>query len=302
MLNYETFSIKNAESLKTPSVYFYLKSQGFSERYINKLRKIDQGIKINTQTADLNSRIKNDDVLEISNDTLTKSEFPKVRYDNLDILFEDEDFLIVNKPHNVACMPSRSHYADNLGWQVCSYMQTKTNNFVLRVINRLDKETAGIVIIAKNLFAYQNVGKIHKEYFAICFGNLSQNKTTIDLPILTKTENGINVMKREVSEKGKKALTHISLIKNYDNYCLVKAVLETGRTHQIRVHCSHIGHSLVGDTLYTDEKSTIFKTFKKTIPDHTMLILKNVVFKHFRTNKEIKIEIPFPKEWEDFIK
>ena len=298
MKKYEEFTISNSQSLKKATIYFWLKNIGLSESYISQLRKQKNSIFLNNNIANLKTQINDGDRLKISNNPTEKSNLYNSDFSNLSIVYEDDDYLIVNKPHNLACIPTKSYYNDNLGAQVCSYMQKENQDFVLRIINRLDKETAGLVVIAKNLFAYKNLSNLKKEYFALCHGNLSSTQMTINKPILTRNINGINIMKREISEEGKQAITHVELIKNFDKYCLVKFHLETGRTHQIRIHMSHINHPLIGDTIYSDK--AIDSQIQPT-PDHTMLLLKLISFKHFRTNQIISLEINFPEEWKQYL-
>ena len=169
------------------------------------------------------------------------------------------------------------------------YMKQKDENFVLRVLNRLDKETAGLVLIAKNIPAYNNIKDFEKTYFSLCEGNLDAASFDINSPILTKIENGINVRKREVSPLGKPALTHVSLIKNFEDFCLCSFTLETGRTHQIRVHMNSIDHPLLGDTIYNEKY--------KNSNSHAFLILKKLSFKHPKINEVLSFEIDFPKDW-----
>lgn len=285
MKSYEKFIVKLE---KPTTVYFYLKNLGYSENYIKNLRKNYDGILLNGQFVTLRARLSNNDILQISNSCQPKTKIP-ASSGKLDIVFEDNDFLIVNKPHGIACMPSRSHYHENLGGQICAYMQTKDQNFVLRILNRLDKDTAGLVVVAKNVLACNNIS-LEKEYHAICHGTFETHKFAIDKPILTKVENGINVMKRVVSPLGKPAITHVKVLKIFDNLSLLSLTLETGRTHQIRVHLSSIGHPLLGDKLYGESTLT-----------HTFLVLKKIRFQHFKTGKLVEFEIPYPNDWKDFL-
>lgn len=279
MKKFESFRIENLNNLKQPTIYFWLKNSGFSENYISHLRQKEM-IKLNNEFVNIRAKISNGDFLEIAQNPNKKTDI-KPCEGNLDILFEDDDFLIVNKPHNLACMPTRSHFSNNLGGQICTYMK---NDFTLRVINRLDRETAGIVVVAKNVIASNNIF-LDKEYHAICHGIIEQ-KLTIDKPILTITNNGINQHKRVVDKKGKPSITHIEPIKIFNNNTLLKLKLETGRTHQIRVHLSHINHPLVGDTLYGSSE-----------PSHAFLLLKKISFNHFRTKENISIEVNYPADW-----
>lgn len=279
MKKYEDFIIENVENLKQPTIYFWLKNHCFSENYISHLRQQEM-IKLNGKFVNIRTKIKNGDLLQIA---LSPNKSTNIQPCNgkLDILFEDDDFLIVNKPHNLACMPTRSHFSNNLGGQICNYLG---NDFTLRVINRLDRETAGIVVVAKNVIACNNI-TLEKEYYTICHGIIDK-PLTINAPILTITNNGINKHKRVVDEKGKPSITHVEPIKVFEDKTLLKLKLETGRTHQIRVHLSHIGHPLVGDTLYGIDQ-----------PSHAFLLLKKISFSHFRTQENISLEVEYPDDW-----
>ena len=284
MEQYSKFAISNIESLKSPTIYFFLKQNGISEHFIKALRKAEDSIMLNDSPANLRSKIKNGDVLLISKEPTTSNYIDECD-GNLDIIYEDDDYLVVNKPHGLACIPTRSHFSNNLGGQIMHYMHQKAPNFVLRIINRLDKDTAGIVIVAKSTFAYNEIGKVGKTYHALCSGNLKEN-LTIDKPILTEQENGINKLKRTVSADGKPSVTHVFPIKNYDGYCHIKCTLETGRTHQIRVHLSSIDHPLIGDSIYSNNHSGT----------HTFLLLKEVSFKN------VHLTVPFPDDWSNYLK
>lgn len=291
---YEKFTAKNIKSLKTPTIYYFLICNNFSENHITKLRKNPLAIKINGQFSNTRCKIEEGDEIEILKNVTPKTNIAFCTGD-LDVLFEDEDYLIVNKPHNLSCMPSMSHFYDNLGGQICKYMDSKDKNFVLRIVNRLDRETSGIVVVAKNLLAYKGIQHINKEYHAVCCGDIKEKNFTINTPILTQQTNGINNMKRIVSPFGKPAVTHVEVLSKKNNLSLVKLKLETGRTHQIRVHLSSIGHSLLDDQLYSNNPAVWSKE------KHCFLTLKKIQFVHFKTKEPIEIEIDYPNDWNDFV-
>jgi len=168
---------------------------------------------------------------------------------SLDIIHEDESLLIINKPVGIVVHPSTSHYDTSLSSGVKYYFDQIKLKKKIRPVNRLDRDTSGIVIFAKNEyvqdFLSNNFSK--KEYFAILEGILENSNGTIDANIARK-ENSI--IERCISENGETAITHYELIKTFNNLSLVKFILGTGRTHQIRVHSSYIGHPILGDTLY----------------------------------------------------
>ena len=283
MKEYITYTIEKVEELKNPTIYFFLKNMGVSEHFIKSLRRSENSILLNGSPSNLRNTIKNGDTLSIEKEP-KGSNFTEECDGNLDIAYEDDNYLVVNKPHGLACIPTRSHFSNNLGGQIVRYMHTKKQNFVLRIVNRLDKDTAGLVIVAKNTFAYNNIGKVDKTYHAICHGNILEN-ITIDKPILTEQENGINKLKRIISPDGKKSITHVFPLKNYQDFCHVKCKLETGRTHQIRVHLSSINHPLLDDPIYSHDKN-----------GHTFLLLKEISFNN------INLSVPFPDDWEKYIK
>ena len=172
---------------------------------------------------------------------------------NLDIVFEDDWLLIINKPAGIAIHPSILHYSDSLCNGIRFYFDKIGLKKKVRPVNRLDLNTSGLVVFAKCeyiqecLIFQMKCHKFKKEYLAACNGIFEKKSGTINLPIARK-ENSI--IERCISENGQPSTTHYEVIKEFNGYSLVKCILETGRTHQIRVHMSAIGHPLLGDSLY----------------------------------------------------
>ena len=172
---------------------------------------------------------------------------------DLNIVFEDDWLLIVNKPAGIATHPSVLHFSDSLCNGVRFYFDSIGLKKKVRPVNRLDLNTSGLVIFAKCEYIQECLinqmknNQFKKEYLAVCNGFFDKKSGTINLPIARK-ENSI--IERCISENGQPAITHYEVLKEFDNYSLVKCSLETGRTHQIRVHMSAIGHPLLGDSLY----------------------------------------------------
>ena len=172
---------------------------------------------------------------------------------DLDIIYEDDGMLILNKSAGVAVHPSIRHYKDSLASGVKYYFESIGIHKKIRPVNRLDLDTSGLIIFAKNEFIQENLirqmekGTFKKEYLAIVKGALEVNKGIIDRPIARK-ENSI--IERCISSNGMRAVTKYEATKVTDNYSIVKCRLLTGRTHQIRIHLASIGHPLLGDTLY----------------------------------------------------
>lgn len=178
----------------------------------------------------------------------------------IDIVYEDEDILVVNKPPFMVVHPTKSHQSGTLANGVMNYFNKTKQNCIVRLVNRLDRDTSGLVIIAKSQFAHQAMAKmfeknkVKKEYIAIVKGKM-EGKGTVDLPI---DRPSLDSVKRCVIEGGQRAITHYEVIGSSEDVSIVKLILETGRTHQIRVHLSHIGHPILGDELY-GEKSNIIQ-------------------------------------------
>lgn len=173
--------------------------------------------------------------------------------DPVDIVYEDEDIILLNKPGDVVVHPSYAHHADSLSNRLAGYYLRSGQKHVIRVVGRLDRETSGLIIFAKNrhsaaLLSDQkgNISR-RKEYLALCSGIFEEKEGTIDAPIASIPGER---MIRHISEEGKEAVTHYLVEKQFEDYALVRLHLDTGRTHQIRVHMQYIGHPLLGDSLY----------------------------------------------------
>lgn len=266
------------------SIYFFLKEKGFSENFIKNLRKKEGFLRINNKTAYMNNSLKKGDVLSIVGNPNTKTSIMHCIIP-LDIVYEDDYYLLINKPSGLSSMPNKSHYTSNIAGAICHYL--KDDEFTLRIVNRLDKDTAGLLLIAKDSIALNMLKNFEKVYHAVCSGIVNED-LIIDKPILTITENGINQNKRIISNLGKNATTFVHPIKSYSNFSLIELKLIYGRTHQIRVHLSSIGHPLLGDCLYGSPSNLI---------DHTALLCKKISFYHPFLNQVMTFEIDYPKDF-----
>lgn len=171
----------------------------------------------------------------------------------LDIVYEDNYVLIVNKPHHLPSIPSREHPTSTLANGIAYYYDEQNIQSTVHIVTRLDKDTSGLMLVAKNRFVHHLFAKeqqkkaVKRVYSAIVHGNIEVESGVIDAPIGRKDTS---IIERTVREDGQYAVTYFEKISRYTDCTLVKAKLETGRTHQIRVHFAYIGHPLLGDELY----------------------------------------------------
>lgn len=246
-----TYTVNNLSNYT--NVRQVLKNEfNMSNRLITKLKQ-NKLILLNGNETFLDKSLAINDVVSCNLEYSEESENIVSTKMNLNILYEDNCFLIVNKPAGIAVHPSILHYQNSLSNGVKYYFEAIGLNKKIRPVNRLDKDTTGIVIFAKNEYIQECLVKqmqdsiFYKEYIALLTGNLKDKDGKIEVPIARK-ENSI--IERCINSNGEYALTYYELIKNYTDFCLVKFILKTGRTHQIRIHSKHIGNPILGDTLY----------------------------------------------------
>ena len=231
----------------------------FSNRLISKLIKNNR-IYLNNSTVDTRIKIDCEGFILIDFDYIEDNSNIVSTNMSLNIIYEDEWILVVDKPSGIPIHPSRLHYTDSLSNGIKYYFDKINLKKKIRPINRLDLNTSGLVVFAKCEYIQEQFSnqmannQFEKEYLCIVDGVLSEKKSTIDLPIARKPNS---IIERIVDENGKKSVTHYTVLKEFDTYSLVNCKLETGRTHQIRIHMNAIGHSILGDTLYGKKSSLI---------------------------------------------
>lgn len=231
---------------EAPLYYFLRECVGVSTRIIQTLRHTPKSVFVNGVESRVVDKVKTGDEIIIY--FPEKTEAPLLWETELTVIYEDEDLLIINKPSGVSVHPTRNHPNGTLCNAVASYLKKAGNeNFVARAVGRLDKVTSGVMVFAKNAFVASKLnGNLDKTYIAIAEGVL-EGKGTVNAPIYRPD---LNKTLRAVGEQGDEAITNWKALKSFDNKTLLEIKTVTGRTHQIRVHCAHIGHALVGDEMY----------------------------------------------------
>ena len=265
---------------------------GISAAIVTKLKKYSDGILVNGVHQNVNYIVKNGDELCINIRDNASRNIEPVDIP-IDIIFEDEEIIVVNKPRNMPTHPSQNHHGDTLANGVMYLMKDKS--FTFRPITRLDRDTSGIVLIAKNQLCASNLSeqmqnlKIQKQYIAVCHGIFENKSGVIDAPIARVDGSGIL---REVSKSGKHAVTEYQVIDEKNGLTLVKLFPKTGRTHQLRVHLSHIGHPIYGDDMYGSPIKN----------GCTLLHCEKISFIHPKTNEKTEIFAPIPKDIKNITK
>ena len=255
---------------------------GFSKGVIVKLKE-HKGIFVNGESVTVRKEMKENDVLKVVlSEEHSENIVPTPM--ELDILYEDDDILAVSKPYDLPTHPSLNHYTDTLANGVMHYFRDRA--FTFRAVNRLDRETSGVVLIAKNrnsahkLSRQLKEGLIEKTYYALTEGEVSPKSGIIDKPIARKDES---LILRCVSMDGKSAVTEYETVEAN----LLRVKPKTGRTHQIRVHLSYMGKAIIGDTLYGTKKDG----------ERLMLHCGEMSFYHPVTNEKITVKAELPQEF-----
>ncbi len=242
-------------------VYLAQNLSDLSRSYIKKLLE-KQLVLVNGEQKKPSYKVVQDDEIMME---LPELESMEVEPSNipLDIVYEDDDLLVVNKPKGMVVHPAKGNLHNTLVNALLYHVENLSGiNGVLRpgIVHRIDKDTTGILVVAKNDRAHQSLSaqlKDHsmvREYYALVHGNVKKEQGTIDGPLGRSKKDR---MKMAILEDGKRAVTHYQVIRRYKGYTLIKAALETGRTHQIRVHMASIHHPLVGDFIYGHKKDQI---------------------------------------------
>ena len=258
---------------------------GISNRFLLRLKQNRKIYVNNSNNIYLDMLVKENDLIKVNLDfEENNSNIVSMKID-LNILYEDDSLIILDKPPHMPVHPSLNNYENSLSNGLKYYFDSINLHRLIRPINRLDKDTSGIVMFAKNEYIQTRLKTFTKEYIAVVTGKL-EGLGVIDKPIKRKADS---IIERCVDENGKRAITEYKVIKNFningEDLSIVKFILHTGRTHQIRVHMAYINHPILGDTLYGKPSNLI---------DRQALHAYKINFKHPLTKKEIEIISPIP--------
>ncbi len=252
-------------------------------------------------------KVKTSYKLSLNDKVTIKKEEPKeveIKAEDipLDVVYEDNDILVVNKQKGLVVHPGNGNPDGTLVNAIMARCKDSLSGIggEIRpgIVHRIDKDTSGLLIIAKNDNAHINISEqiknheVQKTYIALVRGVIKENQATIDMPIARSTKERT---KMAVSKKGKNAVTHIKVLERFDDFTLVEVKIETGRTHQIRVHMAQIGYPVVGDYIYSNGKNPFDVVGQ-------MLHSYRLVFVHPVSNKKMELEAPIPEYFADVLK
>ena len=273
-----------------------LNEKGYSRQLQTNLKKDAECVRVNGQESYLNRILNEGDELSVwIKETVSSEKIPPVDLP-VNIIYEDEDIVVVDKPAKMPIHPSLNNYENTLGNAMAYRYLSQGDKFVFRCINRLDRDTTGLTIIAKHMLSacvlYDQMveGKIHRTYYAIVEGSFSDKGGIIDLPIARK--EGSTIERIVDPDNGEKALTHYEVIGEGNGLSYIRLWLETGRTHQIRVHMKAIGHPLVGDFLYNPLNNQM---------DRQALHAGELEFIHPVTGSNLKFSVPLHEDMEKVV-
>ena len=284
-----TYTIDNAST--GLRIEQYLRRRGYSYQNLVRLKKMRESILLNGAWTYMRTAVKDGDILTVHiQEPESSPNIPPVKLP-LDIVYEDEDIVVVNKPAGMPVHPSLNNYENSLANGLMYYYQEQGKPFIFRCTNRLDRDTSGLTVVAKHMVSssiLSSMGMRHeitREYLAIVRGALKPSEGTIDAPI---GRTGSSLIERKIDfENGERAVTHYRVVEEQNEHSLVSLILETGRTHQIRVHMKYIGHPLVGDYLYNPDMEYI---------DRQALHSHRLSFTHPVTGEKMEFTAPLPTD------
>ena len=271
----------------------YLRRKGYSGQNLAEIKRMPKSVLVNGEHYYMKQKLNTGDHLSIHIcETKCSEKIPPVQIP-LDIVYEDEDIIVINKPAGMPIHPSLNNYTNSMANALAWYYQEQGKPFIFRCCNRLDRDTSGLTVVAKHLVSGNILSDmvrrrdIHREYLAIVRGHVSPEAGTINAPLARKPGT---IIERTVDwEQGETAITHYRLVEERNGHSLISLRLETGRTHQIRIHMKYLGYPLIGDYLYNPDMEYIGR---QALHSHRLS------FTHPITGKPIEFTAPLPKDME----
>ena len=288
-LNYTTENL-----ITSMPVSHFLKQKGFSSQNLVQLKKNPDAVLANEVPCFMNHVLHPGDTLTLHiREARSSEKIPPVELP-LDIVYEDEDLMVINKPAGMPVHPSMNNYYNSMANALAYYFDQQNRPFVFRCINRLDRDTSGLTIVAKHyvsagmlsaMIANKAASGITREYLAIVKGSVQPPEGTITAPLGRKEGS---IIERTIDfEKGESAITHYKVLDEKNGHSLVSLILETGRTHQIRIHMKHLGYPLIGDYLYNPDMERI---------QRQALHAWKLSFVHPITGEKMQFTAPLPED------
>lgn len=293
----KNYIVNEEENGKRLDVYIASKDEETTRS--SAQRQIEQGnVVVNgKKITKVSYKVSEGDKIELEEQEPVEIEL-KAQDIPIDIVYEDKDIIVVNKPKGMVVHPANGNPEGTLVNAIMTICKDSLSGIggEIRpgIVHRLDKDTSGLLIVAKNDMAHVNMSEqikrheVKKTYIALVRGIVKENEATIDMPI---GRSNSDRKKMAVTKNGKNAVTHIKVLKRYDKYTLLEINIETGRTHQIRVHLAHIGYPVIGDYIYSNGKNEFGIVGQ-------CLHAKSLEFKHPITGKDMKLEAPLPEYFE----
>ena len=269
----------------------FLRRKRYSGQNLSEIKRMPKSILVNGVHYYMRQELSTGDHLQVRIcETQNSEKIPPTKLP-LDIIYEDEDLLVLNKPAGMPIHPSLNNYTNSIANALAYYFQSQGKPFIFRCCNRLDRDTSGLTIVSKHLVSGSILSdmtkyrEVHREYLAIARGSVTPSEGTIQAPLGRKDGT---IIERTVDwEHGEDAVTHYKVVKEANGHSLVSLRLETGRTHQIRIHMKHLGYPLIGDYLYNPDMEYMTR---QALHSHHM------EFIHPITGEHMSFTAPLPED------
>ena len=269
----------------------FLRRKRYSGQNLSEIKRMPKSILVNGVHYYMRQELSTGDHLQVRIcETQNSEKIPPTKL-ALDIIYEDEDLLVLNKPAGMPIHPSLNNYTNSIANALAYYFQSQGKPFIFRCCNRLDRDTSGLTIVSKHLVSGSILSdmtkyrEVHREYLAIVRGSVTPSEGTIQAPLGRKDGT---IIERTVDwEHGEDAVTHYKVVKEANGHSLVSLRLETGRTHQIRIHMKYLGYPLIGDYLYNPDMEYMTR---QALHSHHM------EFTHPITGEHMSFTAPLPED------